>query len=144
VGFIADWDSSSQVVSNFTELIYSPICNAPSLTGTCSAASTSNAMSAHVEGITTDGAGGYNLSADVAYVGKPGAGVTDPAFVNIKRTGALGTAFAVPAWTLAGYYPGSSWTSANTVYQNNLMGLYQTTVGSVVTNDSYVATIPGI
>ncbi len=97
------------------------------------------------EGITTDGAGGYNLSADVAYVGKPGAGVTDPAFVNIKRTGALGSSFCRACVDLGRLLPGIQLDLlANTVYQNNLMGLYQTTVGSVVTNDSYIATIPGI
>lgn len=120
-GFITDWDSATQRVTHFTTLNYNN--SALSLIGT------------HFEGITGDNSGGYYLAADWQY---NSLGGTYPAFAHITRN--PDGSFAVPQWTGFAYYPGSSWTSANTVYQNKVLGLYQK--GTPVMNYGYVATIP--
>lgn len=122
-GFITDWDSSTQSMSNFTTLNYN---NSPiSLIGT------------HFQGITTDNNGGYNLSADWQYVGQAG---TFPSFAHISRNSDGGFTASTTQWTGFSYYPGSSWTSANTVYQNYVLGLFQ--MGTPTMDYGYVATIP--
>ena len=119
VGFITDWDSATQQVSHFKTLNYN---NLPeSVVGT------------HFEGITGDGNGGYNLSGDWQYIGQP----TTPSFANISRNS--DGSFATPTWIGFAYYPGSSWTSANTVYKNYILGLYQ--MGTPTRDYGYVATI---
>lgn len=117
LGFLADWDSSTQRVTNFVSLNYKDL--PPSQVGT------------HFEGITTDGAGGYNLSGDWQNLGS----TPNPVFVHVPRNsdGSYGTA----TWTDFSY-PNSSVTSANTVYQNYVLGLYQ--LGGTL-NYGYVATI---
>ena len=119
IGFITDWDSVSHTVSNFTTLNYN---NLPA-----------NQVGTHFEGITGDGSGGYNLAADWEYLGQK----TSPAFANIKRNS--DGSFATPTWVGYNYFPGSSWTSANTVYENYILGLYQ--AGDPVVDYGYVATI---
>jgi hypothetical protein len=117
LGFLADWDSSTQSTSNFVSLNYNSL--APSQAGT------------HFEGITTDGAGGYNLAGDWQ---TPGS-TANPVFVHVPRNanGSFGSA----AWTNF-FYPNSTATSANTVYQNYVLGLYQ--LGTTL-DYGYVATI---
>lgn len=120
-GFIADWDSTKpNQVSNFTTLSYNNM--------------SVDQIGTHFEGITTDGNGGYNLAADWNYPGQQ----TTPAFAHISRN-TDGT-FATATWTPFNYYPGSSWTSANTVYKNYILGLYQN--GDPTVDSGYVATIP--
>ena len=121
IGYILDWDSSTQQVSNFTTLNFGN--------------SSESVIGTHFEGITTDGNGGYNLAADWQY---NSGGSTYPAFAHISRNsnGTFGTA----QWTSFSYYPGSSWTSANTVYQNYILGLYQ--MGTPTLDYGYVALIP--
>ncbi len=122
IGYIVDWDSATNRESNFTTLNYG---NLPeSIVGT------------HFEGITTDGSGGYNLAADWQY--NNGSGKTTPSFAHITRN-SNGT-FATPQWTPFSYYPASSWTSANTVYQNYILGLYQ--AGTPTKDYGYTAYIP--
>ena len=122
-GFITDWDSSTQQTSNFTTLNYN---NSPlDLVGT------------HFEGITTDGAGGYNLAADWQYNGQAGS---FPSFAHISRNSAGGFTESSTQWTSFAYYPGASWTSANTVYKNYVLGLFQ--MGTPTMDYGYVATIP--
>lgn len=121
-GFIMDWDSARHKVTQFAQLNYNNLT--PAQVGT------------HFEGITTDGNGGYNLSADWQYIGVDGK--TSPAFAHIPRN-ADGT-FGIAKWTSFAYYPGSSWTSANTVYQNYILGLFQS--GAQNLSYGYVATIP--
>lgn len=119
-GFITDWDSTTHQVSHFTTLSYN---NMPvSQIGT------------HFEGITGDGKDGYNLAADWNYIGEK----TTPAFAHIKRNS--DGSFASAQWTAFDYYPGSSWTSANTVYKNYILGLFQS--GNPTVDSGYVATIP--
>lgn len=103
-GFLADWNSSTQTITNFVTLNYNNL--PPSQVGT------------HFEGITTDGAGGYNLSGDWQ---NPG-GTANPVFVHVPRNS--NGSFGAATWTNFSY-PGSSATSANTVYQNYVLGLYQ-------------------
>ena len=122
IGYIVDWDSATNLESNFTTLNY----------GNLSASE----VGTHFEGITTDGNGGYNLAADWQY--NSGTGKTTPAFAHISRNS--DGSFATPQWTGFSYYPGSSWTSANTVYQNYILGLYQS--GTPTKDSGYIANIP--
>ncbi|MDD3266416.1 MAG: hypothetical protein PHC75_04460 [Burkholderiales bacterium] len=121
-GFITDWDSTNPtVVTNFTSLSYNNM--SPSVIGT------------HFEGITGDGTGrGYNLAADWNYPSQS----TMPAFGHISRNpdGSFGTA----SWIGFNYYPGSTWTSANTIYKNYILGLFE--AGTPTMDYGYVATIP--
>jgi hypothetical protein len=121
IGFIADWDSTKpNEVANFTTLNYN---NLPA-----------SEMGTHFEGITSDDNGGYNLAADWNAPGQK----TTPALAHVARN-ADGT-FATATWTPFNYYPGSTWTSANTVYKNYILGLYQS--GNPTVDSGYVATIP--
>ena len=103
-GYVVDW-SPTAGFSNFTTIYY----NNDSLTSKVS----------HVEGITTDNAGGYYLAVDWAETiqGSPfGA-----ALVQIKRNSSGG--FAAPTWTNFAF-PGATVTSANTVFGKNVLGVY--------------------
>lgn len=119
IGFITDWDSETQQISNFTTLNYNDL--------------PASQADTHFEGITTDGHGGYNLSGDWNYTGDK----TSPAFVHVPRN-SDGT-FGEATWTPFAYYPGSTWTSANTVYQNYILGLFQ--AGDPTRDYGYVVTI---
>lgn len=122
-GFIADWDSTKpEVMTNFTSLSYN---NLPEST-----------IGTHFEGITGDGHGGYNLAADWNYYGSK----TTPTFAHIARN--PDGSFAQATWIPFNYFPGSSWTSANTIYKNYILGLYQS--GTPTMDYGYVATIPTI
>lgn len=121
IGFIADWDSKNpNVVTNFTTLNYNNLAG--------------NTVSTHFEGITGDGNGGYNLAADWNY---PESSTT-PSFAHISRN-ADGT-FATATWIGFNYYPGSTWTSANTIYKNYILGLFES--GTPTMDYGYVAIIP--
>lgn len=121
IGFIADWDATAPtVMTNFTTLNYN---NLPA-----------SAVMTHFEGITGDGVGGYNLAGDWNYPNQK----TTPSFAHISRN-SDGT-FATATWIGFGYYPGASWTSANTIYKNYILGLSQT--GTPTMDFGYVATIP--
>lgn len=120
IGFITDWDSTTQQVSNFTTLNYN---NLPG-----------SEVAVHFEGITSDDKGGYNLAGDWNYPNQQ----TTPTLAHITRN--ADGSFAAPTWSPYSYYPGASWTSANTIYKNYILGLYQ--AGTPTTNYGYVATIP--
>jgi hypothetical protein len=103
-GYIIDW-SPTAGFSNFTPIYYNN--------------DSSTSKVSHVEGITTDNAGGYYLSVDWAdsiTQSRQGA-----AFVEIKRNSSGG--FASPTWTSFAY-PGAPATSANTVFERNVLGIY--------------------
>lgn len=119
VGFITDWDSITHKVSHFTTLNYN---NLPK-----------NQVGSHFEGITTDDNGGYNLAGDWQYLGEK----TTPTFAHISRN--PDGSFTEATWVSYGYYPGSSWTSANTIYKNYILGLYQ--AGTPTLDYGYVVTI---
>ncbi|MCC2625064.1 MAG: hypothetical protein K0R14_937 [Burkholderiales bacterium] len=115
-GFIVDYDSSTQAFSNWTPYTFN---NQP-------------AIITHFEGITSDEHGGYNLAASGAQ-----SGVIYTAFVNIQRTAAGG--FNSGTWFNV-WYPGSTTTTADTVYKNFLLGVYQ--MPGVAGLNGYVAAIP--
>lgn len=118
VGFVADYNSTTKLLTNWTEYTHN---NQP-------------AAITHFEGITTDGAGGYNLAA-----GSEAAGVSYASFVHITRNSSGG--FNISAtWTDA-WYPNSSTTTADTVYQNYLYGVYMESGVSGL--NGYAAAIPG-
>jgi hypothetical protein len=118
VGFVADYNSRTNTFSNWTAYTYN---NQP-------------AAITHFEGITTDGANGYNLAA-----GSEVSGVSYASFVHITRNSSGG--FSTNAtWTNA-RYPNSSTTTADTVYQNYLYGVYLESGVSGL--NGYAATIPG-
>ena len=103
-GYLVDWDPINGF-SNFTSIYY----NNDSTTSKV----------AHVEGITTDNAGGYYLSVDWAQaVAQYPEGA---ALVQVKRTSSGG--FDTPIWTNFAF-PGATITSANTVFEKNVLGVY--------------------
>jgi hypothetical protein len=121
-GYLVDWDSSTRTASNWTSF------SDPNQVGTAT-------LLTHFEGITTDGAGGYNLASD--QVDADSGIVTAAAIANVPRT-STGT-FGSGRWREIAY-PKSTLTSANSVYQNAIIGIYQ--LGSDVSS-GYVAIIPG-
>ncbi len=119
-GYIADWNSDTHEISNWRSYNYKD----EPITSTIS----------HFEGITSDGNGGYNLVSDWTDVDE--SSNNGAAFVNVTRdnSGQFGNALWIDY-----RYPGSEITSANTVYQTYVLGVY-TESGSDVTN-SYVVNI---
>ena len=109
IGFVVDYDSKTHQLSNLITLNYN---NLPE-----------SQVGTHFEGITTDNEGGYNLVADWNFLGDQ----TTPAFVHLPRNQTTGS-YESAVWTNY-WYPGSTWTSANTVYENYALGLYQ--IGSI-------------
>ncbi len=110
IGYLVDWDSATRTASNWTHFSYR---NQP-LTSVIS----------HIEGITTDGAGGYNLAVDWANVGQGGGA----SFAHVPRQGP--GPFGQAVWTDVSF-PSSAGAnvvanSANTVFQNNLLGVFLT------------------
>lgn len=103
-GYLVDWDPVNGF-SNFISIYYNNDLNTSKVS--------------HVEGITTDNAGGYYLSVDWAQVVSQypeGA-----ALVQVKRTSS--GAFDTPIWTQFAF-PGATVTSANTVFEKNVLGVY--------------------
>lgn len=122
VAYLVDWDSITHTASHWKSYRFKgepqPIT-----------------LLSHFEGITTDGAGGYNLAADSLLV-ESGA-VIDAALVNVPRNPDGG--FGNGTWTTVSY-PDSTFTSANTVYEQTIIGVYKVD-GSELTS-GYVAAIP--
>lgn len=117
-GYIVDWNPTSGF-SNFTPLFYSND-------------STTSKVS-HVEGITTDNAGGYYLSVDWAQTSSTYP--TGAALVQVGRNSSGG--FATPTWTNFAF-PGAAITSANTVFEKNVLGVY----ASPAPTTPYLAVFP--
>ena len=123
IGYIADYDLSTNVVSNWTEYSYN---NLPA-----------DSVVSHFEGITSDGHGGYNLAADVGAIGSLIYGY-QPVFVHVTRNGSSFSPLAT--WTEV-IYPGALLSSANTVYENNLLGVYSY-VANLTQMNSFIANVP--
>jgi hypothetical protein len=104
-GFIVDWDPINRF-RNFTPLFYNNDSNTSKVS--------------HVEGITTDNAGGYYLSIDWAQTSS--SYPTGAALAQVSRSTSGG--FGTPTWTNFAF-PGASITSANTVFEKNVMGVYK-------------------
>lgn len=123
IGYIADYDSSTQAISHWTSYAYN---NLPF-----------DSIISHFEGITGDGNGGYNLAADVGAIGSLTNG-NQPNFAHIDR---IGPEFShVAKWTDINY-PNMLLSSANTVYENNLLGVYALVPDSSQVT-SFVANVP--
>lgn len=103
-GYLVDWDPINGF-SNFTSIYYNNDSNTSKLS--------------HVEGITTDNAGGYYLSVDWSQV--VAQNPDGAALVQVKRNSSGG--FATPTWTSFAF-PGATITSANTVFEKNVLGVY--------------------
>lgn len=109
--FIVDWDSETKETSNWKMYQYldQDVKN----------------LVTHFEGITSDGKGGYNLPADwVDLEGNQKPKIEEGgAFVNISRNGD-GT-FSDAKWVKLSFpLNGVLVTSANTAYENNILGIY--------------------
>jgi len=119
-GYIVDYDSSSKTWTHFTKLNW--------MNGTTGAVGT------HFEGITIDlSKGGYNLAVDAIMPN----GTIPAGLAHVTRT-ADGGFTTSPTW-VAVSYPNTTLTTGDTVYQNNILGVYQPGVQSV---NGYVANIP--
>lgn len=119
-GFIVDYDSSSKAWTHFTSYTYNN--------------DTSGTLITHFEGITIDPTkGGYNLAGE----GLTSNGVMNVGLAHVSRT-SDGGFIASPSW-VAVSYPNATTTTSDTVYQNNILGVYKP--GSQALN-GYVATIP--
>lgn len=121
-GYVVDYNANTEQFSNWTSFNYN---NTPSTD-----------VFTHFEGITSDGNGGYNLAAGW-YNGAIGA-----SFVHITRNS--DGSFNPQATWINVNYPNSqpSTTTADTVYQNYLLGVYQGS-GGIAQLNGYVANIPG-
>ncbi len=117
VAYLADWNSATNTASNWESYNFN---NQPELV-------------THFEGITTDGSGGYNLAVDYADSLGLHAGI---GHVARNSDGTFGAA----TWATV-QYPGAVITSANTVYQNYIMGVY--TLSSTPAINAYTAAVPG-
>lgn len=105
--FIVDWDSNTKETSNwkFYQHLGLDVAN----------------IVTHFEGITSDGSGGYNLPSDVVDIESFGG--IGAAFVNISRNedGTFGEA----NWKKLKFPLSQAlWTSANTSFKNNILGVY--------------------
>ena len=121
-GYIADFDSSNNAITNWTDYSYNnqPLGN----------------FISHFEGITSNGNGGYNLVADVITVGA--IEQVQPVFVQVNRIG--GALSPAAKWTDV-FYPGASpFVSGNTVFESNFMGVYKPMDSSQV--NSFIANVP--
>lgn len=113
--YIVDWNPTTQQFSNFTSVYYH---NDPTTT-----------KYTHFEGITTDDAGGYYLAANWGDT----SGAKGGSLVQITRNATRG--FNTPTWTDVNY-PGAAFTSANTVYRKNILGIFGSPIAP------YLATAP--
>jgi hypothetical protein len=119
-GFIVDYDASSKTYSHFMSYDYNN--------------DASGIYTTHFEGITVDPTkGGYNLAGE----GITANGTMNVGLAHVSRT-ADGGFTTKPKWVTVSY-PNATVTTSDTVYQNNILGVYQP--GSQVLN-GYVANIP--
>jgi len=119
-GYIVDYDSSSKTWTHFTKLNWEN--------------GTTGAVGTHFEGITIDlTKGGYNLAGE----GILPNGTIPTGLAHVARTPDGGFTTS-PTW-VAVSYPNATVTTADTVYQNNILGVYQPGVQPL---NGYVANIP--
>lgn len=116
VAYLVDWNSATNTAYNWESFNFN---NQPEIL-------------THFEGITSDGHGGYNLAVD--YIDATGfhAGI---GHVGRNPDGSFGQA----TWATVQYL-GSLVTSANTVYENYIMGVY--TSSNTTATNSYTAAVP--
>jgi len=120
-GYLVDYDSATGETSHWTEFNYDdePISD----------------LASHFDGITGDGAGGYNLTGDWIGAGEEnGLGF----FAHVGRN-PDGT-FTSAEWTQISY-PGGNATSGNSVLENTVIGVY-TLDSTGGTTYGFTATVP--
>lgn len=119
VAYLVDWNSETQLATGWQTYNYN----------------NESALVTHFEGITGSPEGGYSLAADwlTATSGAPGA-----AYAHVARN--ADGSFATSATWTAIAYPGASSTTSNTVYEDNILGIFIDS-GVAVTNP-FVASIP--
>ena len=119
-GYLVNWDSSTQMPSGWTSYDFG--------NGRIRVAIS------HFDGVTGDNRGGFYLTGDWVGVVPPKAGAF---FAHVRRMpdGAFGQARWVPI-----AYPSSDFTSGNTVFENNVLGVYTVSGSSVI--NGYVAVVP--
>jgi hypothetical protein len=119
-GYLVDWDSSTQIPSGWRSYDF--------------ANGRIRVAVSHFDGITTDNRGGYYLTGDWVGVIPPHAGAF---FAHVSRMpgGTFGQARWVPI-----AYPSSVLTSGNTVFENNVLGVYSLSGSSAI--NGYVAVVP--
>ncbi len=106
-GYVVDWHPINGF-SNFTPIYYNN--------------DSSTSKVSHIEGITTDNDGGYYLAVD--WADNVASSPQGAAFVQIKRNSS--GRFASPTWTSFAY-PDAPITSANTVFEKNVLGVFTPT-----------------
>ncbi len=119
-GYLVDWDSTTHTFSHWQSYAYE---NQP-LT----------ALVSHFEGLTSDGGTGFYLPANWVTTEVTGAAITH---ISVNNDGSFGAA----TWTDA-TYPGSSITSANSTYLNNLIGVYQVAGSHIISG--FVGSFPSV
>jgi hypothetical protein len=119
-GYLVNWDSATQMPSGWTSYDFENRHIGVAIS--------------HFDGITGDNRGGYYLTGYWLGVIPPSAGAF---FAHVSRMpdGAFGQARWVPI-----AYPSSRLTSGNTVFENNVLGVYSVSGSSVV--NGYVAVVP--
>ena len=119
-GYIVDYDSSSKTWTHFTKLNWQN--------------GTSGVLGTHFEGITIDPTkGGYNLAGE----GILSNGTVPVGLAHVTRASDGGFT-TTPTWVTVSY-PNTTTTTADTVYQNNILGVY---IPGVQPLNGYVANIP--
>jgi len=118
-GYLVNWDSATQTPSDWTSYDFNN--------------SRIGVAISHFNGITSDGRGGFYLTGDWVGIAPPDAGAF---FAHVFRV--PGRTFNIAQWTQIAY-PSAQVTSGNTVFENNVLGVYIVTGSSVV--NGYVATV---
>ena len=118
-GYLVNWDSTTQTPSNWTSYDFNN--------------SRIGVAISHFNGITGDHRGGFYLTGDWLGIAPPVAGAF---FAHVFRV--PGRAFSIAQWTQIAY-PSAQVTSGNTVFENNVLGVYIMNGSSVV--NGYVATV---
>ncbi len=118
-GYLVNWDSATQTPSNWTSYDFENRHIGVAIS--------------HFDGITGDNHGGFYLTGDWVSVVPPQAGAF---FAHVHRmpNGEFGEARWKPI-----VYPSSDATSGNTVFENNVLGVYTVNGSSVV--NGYVAVV---
>jgi hypothetical protein len=119
-GYLVKWDSATQAASDWTSYDFDNRHIGVAVS--------------HFDGISTDNHGGFYLTGDWLGVMSPNSGAF---FAHVRRM--PHRAFGEAHWTPIAY-PSADVTSGNTVFENNVLGVY-TGDGSPV--NGYVATIRG-
>jgi len=119
-GYLVDWDAVTHAPSNWTAYRF----NNQTFPST---------LLTHFEGITSDGSGGYDLAFDAATA----ADAIRVGLAHVPRTSSGG--FGTASWKTISY-PDSTVTSANTVIDKTIIGVYQPASGGG--KSGYVASLP--